>query len=85
MKTYIGTKIINAKPMTRGAYNMLREWVLPDNVDGRDEGYLVEYIDGGKANHPDFTGYVSWSSKEQFESTYVPMGQGSPYVEGRED
>jgi hypothetical protein len=70
MKTYIGTKIINAKPMTRGAYSVLREWVLPDNVDGRDEGYLVEYIDGGKANHPDFTGYVSWSPKEQFELAY---------------
>lgn len=24
MKTYIGTKIINAKPMTRGDYNVLR-------------------------------------------------------------
>jgi hypothetical protein len=77
MKTYIGTKILNAKPMTRGAYNVLREWVLPDNEDGRDEGYLVEYIDGGKANHPDFAGYVSWSPKEQFESAHLPMGQVS--------
>lgn len=70
MKTYIGTKIINAKPMGRAAYNDFRGWALPADEDGADEGYLVEYTDGGKPNHPDFEGYVSWSPKAQFEGAY---------------
>ncbi len=37
MKTYIGTKILNAKPMTRGDYNTVRGWTLPDNENGADE------------------------------------------------
>lgn len=70
MKTYIGTKIINAQPMTRASYNALRDWVLPANENGDDDGYLVEYTDGGQPNHPDFAGYVSWSPKAQFEGAY---------------
>ena len=64
MNTYIGTKIINAKPMTRQAYNELRGWTVPADENPDDEGFLVEYVDGGKANHPDFKGYISWSPKE---------------------
>lgn len=52
MKNYIGTKIINASPMTRLAYNQLRGWMLPANENGDDAGYLVEYVDGGKPNRP---------------------------------
>jgi hypothetical protein len=48
-KTYIGTKVIHALPMTRQAYNDYRGWQLPDNEDGADDGYLVEYVDGGRA------------------------------------
>lgn len=70
MKTYIGTKIINAKPMNRQEYNDFRGWPLPADEDGADEGYLVEYADGGKPNTPQFAGYVSWSPKEQFEKAY---------------
>lgn len=70
MQQYIGTKIINATPMNRQAYNDFRGWQLPDNEDGNDEGYLVEYTDGGKANTPTHAGYVSWSPKEQFENAY---------------
>lgn len=70
MKRYIGTKIINAQPMTRASYNAMRGWTLPTDENGDDEGYLVEYTDGGKANHPDFMGYVSWSPREQFEGAY---------------
>ncbi len=46
-KPYIGTKVVHALPMTRQAYNDYREWQLPDDEDGADEGYLVEYVDGG--------------------------------------
>jgi hypothetical protein len=70
MKTYIGTKIVNAQPMTRASYNALRGWALPANENGDDDGYLVEYTDGGQPNHPEFAGYVSWSPKAQFEGAY---------------
>jgi hypothetical protein len=60
MKTYIGTKIIKATPMTRLAYNQLRGWALPSNENGDDAGFLVEYTDGGKPNLEGYAGYVSW-------------------------
>lgn len=74
MNQYIGTKIINAKPMNRLEYNQFRGWELPLNEDGRDEGYLVEYVDGGQANHPDFAGYISWSPAEVFDRAYKASG-----------
>lgn len=70
MEKYIGTKIIKAKPMNRLDYNNLRGWEVPADEDPSDDGYLVEYTDGGKANHPDFDGYISWSPKDVFERAY---------------
>lgn len=70
MKKYIGTKAINAKPMNRLEYNKLRGWELPSDENGDDEGYLVEYPDGGAPNCVGFDGYVSWSPKKQFEDAY---------------
>ena len=67
MKTYIGTKIINAEPMSR--YDFVEEQVLKDNPSYVDadtvsippkEGYKVIYEDG----------YESWSPKETFERAY---------------
>ena len=60
MKQYTGTKMILARPMTRGAYNEYRCWTIPANENPEDEGYLVQYEDG----------YVSWSPKEVFEKAY---------------
>ena len=76
---YIGTKMINAEPMTRAAYNVFRGWELPADENGDDEGYLVEYLDGGKPNTTTHAGYVSWSPKEQFDNAYrkttgIPFG-----------
>ncbi len=73
MQQYYGTKNIAAKPMTRAEYNAFRGWTLPANENGADEGYLVEYLDGGKPNVEGFTGYVSWSPKEQFDNAYQPV------------
>lgn len=73
MKRYIGTKLINAIPMNRQAYNDLRGWTVPADEDPADDGYLVEYIDGGKANTAEFEGYVSWSPKDVFERAYRPV------------
>lgn len=70
MKRYIGVKEINAKPMTRLEYNVFRGWDLPTNENPDDEGFLVEYIDGGQANTPEYKGYVSWSPKDVFERAY---------------
>ena len=70
MKKYIGTKVINAVPMNRLDYTVLRGWQLPADENGSDEGYLVEYIDGVKTNVEGFDGYISWSPKGVFEKSY---------------
>ncbi len=72
MQEFYGKKRIAAKPMTRLEYNQFRKWELPNDKNGSDEGYLVEYLDGGKPNVEGFTGYVSWSPKEQFDAAYHP-------------
>ena len=61
MKKYIGTKQIEAEPMTRGdawGKHLLREKPSTENFD--DEGYHVRYEDG----------YESWSPKDAFEKAY---------------
>lgn len=78
MHTYIGTKMVLATPMTRGEYNAYRQWVLPLNEEGTDEGYLVEYLDG-PMNHDAHNGYISWSPKKKFDEAYTDLG----YIEGR--
>lgn len=70
MKTYIGTKMIKAQPMNRAEYNKYRGWELPSNESGADEGFLVEYLDGGKANDFRHQGYISWSPDEVFHNAY---------------
>jgi len=75
MQAYIGTKVINATPMDRLSYNVFRGWKLPDDENGTDDGYLVEYTDGGEPNTTTYKGYVSWSPKEQFENAYHPTSQ----------
>ena len=72
MQLHIGTKQVTAQPMTRQAYNDYRGWTLPADEDGTDDGYLVEYLDGGKPNHPAHAGYISWSPKAQFDAAYRP-------------
>lgn len=60
MKTYIGTKTIKARPMTRGE----AEALLKRDIGGAHplaaDGYLVEYKDG----------YQSWSPKGAFDEAY---------------
>lgn len=70
-KTYTGTKALRAWPATRGEYNAYRGWSIPADEDAHERGYLVEYIDVGKANHPNHAGYISWSSSYAFENAYV--------------
>lgn len=74
-QTYLGCKIVKAIPMTRSEYVEFRGWELPVDEDGNDEGYQVEYTDGGKPNIAGRDGYISWSPKEQFENAYRVMGR----------
>lgn len=74
MQHYIGTKQIKAQAMSRQAYNDYRGWKLPDDENGADDGYLVEYTDGGTPNHKDHSGYISWSPKAQFDAAYLSLG-----------
>lgn len=64
MQKYIGTKQIEAKPMTRNDYNDYRGWTVPADENPNEEGYLVKYEDG----------YVSLSPKETFEKSYHIVG-----------
>jgi len=77
-KTYIGVKIVEARPMTRSDYNHYRGWTLPDDEDPSDDGYLVEYRNGSKPNDARHEGYISWCPKEQFEEANRPT-DGMPF------
>ena len=73
MKKYKCHKEVLAMPMTRFQYNLYRGWEMPSDEDGADKGYLVEYLDGGKSNHHDHKGYISWSPKDVFEAGYTEI------------
>ena len=63
MKKYIGTKQIEAEPMTMGeAYekNLLRAGRVPNESEKDKAGYHTKYEDG----------YESWSPAEPFEKAY---------------
>jgi hypothetical protein len=76
-KTFQCRKRVTALPMNRLDYNLYRGWVLPSDEDGTDEGYLVEYLDGGQPNHSKHKGYISWSPKEQFDNGYTELPSGN--------
>lgn len=66
---FIGTKLIDATPMTRAEYNLLRGWELPSDENGDDEGYMVSYANSH--HNTDFAdAYISWSPKDVFEQSY---------------
>lgn len=64
-ESYIGTKRIDAEPMTRGDYNKYRGWNIHADENPADDGYLVRYSDG----------YESWSPKDTFEAAYKKSGE----------
>jgi hypothetical protein len=51
---------ILVKEMTRGNYNMYRGWIIPENEDPSDEGFLVKDPEN---NH------ITWIPKDVFEKT----------------
>lgn len=77
-QTAVGTKVVHFVAMTRGEYNIYRGWQLPADENGDDNGYLVEYTDGGEPNVVDHTGYVSWSPTAVFENAYSVSVRQNP-------
>ena len=70
MKKYVGTKELKAIPMNKEEYCQYRQWEVSSNENPKEEGYLVEYLDGGKPNDERHLGYISWSPKDVFEKSY---------------
>lgn len=64
MPKYIGTKVVQATPMTMtDAQNVLGREIKPATVE--EDGYLVVYNDG----------YRSWSPKSVFDAAYRKLGE----------
>lgn len=65
MKTYIGTKIIEAAPAVRmrGKVYGANELIIPISMELVEEGYKVRYQDG----------YESFNPKAVFEEAYRPI------------
>lgn len=64
MKTYIGTKIIEAAPAVRmGGKVYDANELIPRSMEIVEEGYKVRYQDG----------YESWSPKDVFERAYLEL------------
>ena len=64
-KTYARTGRVNATPMTRGDYNVLRGWTIPEGENPNDPGYLTEDA-----------GHITWVPAPAFEVCHKPDGEG---------
>lgn len=69
---YVGTKVVGAAAMTK---NDFLTYIGKDS-DPEDDapGFMVEYLDGGKPNHPLHAGYISWSPVQVFVNNYISIG-----------
>lgn len=67
---YIGTKAIRAAPMTKGEYNDKRGFKT-NPKDYNEEGFMVEYLGATSKPNTNFAnGYISWSPRDVFMSSY---------------
>ena len=69
MKLYINCRFVEAKPITRGNYNEIKGWNLPENENPDDEGYFV--MDKW---------HSSWIPKEIFEANVLEL----PYEDDKD-
>ena len=74
MVAYIGTKSLSAVAVSRAEYCEYRGWQIPKDADPNEQGYLVEYTDGGKPNDERHKGYISWSPACVFKDAYRQSG-----------
>jgi hypothetical protein len=77
VQTYVGTKVVRAVPMRLADFHQATGIFYDGRRALDEEGYLVEYTDGGAPNVEGFAGYVSWSPKGVFEKAYN-VGVASP-------
>ena len=75
MQSFIGCKIIQAKPMTNLQYRELKNKPGADDISDKQEGYLVVYPDG----------YESWSPKAVFEQCYREISEQEIGLIGESD
>lgn len=68
---YTGTKIVRAKPMTRGEFQEMRAGTPGGEGTYEEKGYVVEYEDG----------YTSWSPAPAFEKAYICIGDATDQPE----
>jgi hypothetical protein len=61
MEKFIGTRIVEAKEMTRLQYNNFRGWLLPEDENGDDDGYMIRDLSSSN---------VSWLDSEEFSKVY---------------
>jgi len=64
MLAYIGTKVILAEHMTKGAFNAGFKGVVHPEGKADEEGYHVQY------SNPDGSKYDAWSPTVVFERAY---------------
>lgn len=60
-KKYIGIKIVEAEPMTRLDYDILRGWDLPADENGADSGFIKD----------DGNGHIQWDPADTFERDFT--------------
>lgn len=72
MKKYIGTKKVQARPMTIDEWSAYTGNAIIFSIGKNKEGYLVEYEESedNAPNHRNHKGYISWSPKKVFEKAY---------------
>ena len=63
MKKYIGTKLIEAEPLTRGQFNERKGKQTDVGLNPYEAGYIVRYSDN----------YESWSPANVFENAYLQV------------
>ncbi len=60
-KTYTLHKEVQARPMTRGTYNLYRGWGAIPSENSGDKGYLVKHSED----------YETWTPKDIFEKDFA--------------
>ena len=71
MSNFIGVKLVDAEPITLGAYNALRGWGLPTDEKYDEPGYFIKYPDD----------YVTWCPKNTFERDHMPIAKENTVTE----
>lgn len=71
MSNFIGVKLVDAEPITLGAYNVLRGCGLPTDGNYDEPGYFIKYPDD----------YVTWCPKKTFEKDHMPIAKGNTVTE----